>query len=198
MFAYLRGAFKHKSPTSLVVDCAGVGYEVHISLYTYGKMESLDSGLLWIQQIVREDKHTLFGFIDQIEKELFNYLISVSGIGPNTARLILSGMTPGSVKSAIVAEDHVSFTRVKGVGPKTAKRLIVELKDKIEKIAAGQEFGIPTSQSNTSREEALSALITLGFQKAQVLKAIAKAEQTLEDDAETEVWIKTALQQLAG
>ena len=198
MFAYLRGAFKHKSPTSVVVDAGGVGYEVHISLYTYGKMESLDNGLLWIQQIVREDKHTLFGFIDRDEKELFNYLISVSGIGPNTARLILSGMTPGSVKSAIVSEDHVSFTRVKGVGPKTAKRLIVELKDKIEKISAGHEHGVPTNQSNTSRQEALSALITLGFQKAQVLKAIAKVEQTLDDNAETELWIKTALQQLAG
>jgi len=198
MFAYLHGAFKHKSPTSIVVDCGGVGYEVHISLYTYGKMESLDSGLLWIQQIVREDKHTLYGFIDQVEKELFNYLISVSGIGPNTARLILSGMTPDSVKSAIISEDHVSFTRVKGVGPKTAKRLIVELKDKIEKISAGQEFGIPANQSNTSRQEALSALITLGFQRTQVLKAITKAEQTLDDDAETELWIKTALQQLAG
>jgi holliday junction DNA helicase RuvA len=198
MFAYLRGAFKHKTPTSVVIDAGGVGYEVHISLYTYGKMESMDSGLLWIQQIVREDKHTLFGFIDQDEKELFNYLISVSGIGPNTARLILSGMTPGSVKSAIISEDHVSFTRVKGVGPKTAKRLIVELKDKIEKISVGQEFGIPSNQSNTSRQEALSALITLGFQKAQVLKAIAKAAQALDDDAETEEWIKTALQQLAG
>ncbi len=198
MFAYLRGAFKHKTPTSLVVDAGGVGYEVHISLYTYGKMESLDDGLLWIQQIVREDKHTLFGFIDRDEKELFNYLISVSGIGPNTARLILSGMTPGSVKSAIISEDHVSFTRVKGVGPKTAKRLIVELKDKIEKISVGQQADIPTSQSNTSRQEALSALITLGFQKAQVQKAIAKAAQTLSDDAETEAWIKTALHLLAG
>ncbi len=198
MFAYLRGAFKHKSPTSVVVDAGGVGYEVHISLYTYGKMESLESGLLWIQQIVREDKHTLFGFFDRDEKELFNFLISVSGIGPNTARLILSGMTPGSVKSAIVSEDHVSFTRVKGVGPKTAKRLIVELKDKIEKISAGLEPGIPTNQSNTSRQEALSALITLGFQNAQVLKAIARAAESLGDDAETEDWIKTALQQLAG
>ena len=107
-------------------------------------------------------------------------------------------MTPSSVKSAILSEDHVSFTRVKGVGPKTAKRLIVELKDKIEKISVGQEFGIPTSQSNTSRQEALSALITLGFQKAQVLKAITKAAQTLDDDVETEEWIKTALQHLAG
>ena len=107
MFAYLKGAFTHKSPTSLIVETGGVGYEVHISLYTYGKIESHDSGRLWVQLIVREDSQTLYGFNDQVEKQLFNDLISVSGIGPNTARLILSGMTPGSVKSAIIAEDDV-------------------------------------------------------------------------------------------
>lgn len=198
MYAYLTGAFVHKSPTSLVVDVNGIGYEVHITLYTYGKIESLTKGTLWIQQIVREDSQTLYGFVDKTEREVFNMLISVSGIGPNTARLILSGMTPGALQSAIIAEDDVSFKRVKGVGPKTAKRLIVELKDKLTKFDAGQEVSIPTNQSNTSRQEALSALITLGFQRAQVLKAVEKASVSVKKDADTEEWIRISLQQLTG
>ncbi len=198
MYAYLKGAFVHKSPTSLVVDVNGVGYEVHISLYTYGKIESLDKGLLYIQQIVREDSNTLFGFADKAEKESFNMLISVSGIGPNTARLILSGMTPGALRSAIIAEDDVSFKRVKGVGPKTAKRLIVELKDKMAKSEVGSDVSIPTSPSNTSRQEALSALITLGFQRAQVLKAMNQAAESVPEDADTEEWIRRSLQQLTS
>ena len=198
MYAYLTGAFVHKSPTSLVVDVNGVGYEVHITLYTYGKIEALPKGTLWIQQIVREDSQTLYGFVDKTEREVFNMLISVSGIGPNTARLILSGMTPGALQSAIIAEDDVSFKRVKGVGPKTAKRLIVELKDKLTKFDAGQEVSIPTNQSNTSRQEALSALITLGFQRAQVVKAVEKASVSVKKDADTEEWIRISLQQLTG
>ncbi len=198
MYAYLKGAFVHKSPTSLVVDVNGVGYEVHISLYTYGKIESLDKGVLLIQQIVREDSNTLFGFADKAEKESFNMLISVSGIGPNTARLILSGMTPGALRSAIIAEDDVSFKRVKGVGPKTAKRLIVELKDKMAKSEVGSDVSIPTSPSNTSRQEALSALITLGFQRAQVLKAINQAAESVPEGADTEEWIRRSLQQLTS
>ena len=94
MFAYLKGAFKYKTPTSLIIDVGGVGYEVHISLNTYGKIEAKDEGMLWVQFIVREDSQTLYGFAEQAEKQLFNNLVSVSGIGPNTARLILSGMTP--------------------------------------------------------------------------------------------------------
>ena len=198
MFAYLKGAFVHKTPTSLVVEAGGVGYEVHISLNTYGKIDKLDSGKLYIQQIVREDSNTLYGFATTDEKELFNQLISVSGIGPNTGRLILSGMTPGAVKSAIIAEDDVSFKRVKGVGPKTAKRLIVELKDKLSKESFGEDVIIPTNLSNTSRQEALSALIALGFQKSQVQKAMTQAVKTLGDDPDTEQWIKACLQQLTG
>ena len=198
MFAYLKGAFVHKTPTSIVIEAGGVGYEVQISLNTYGKIEGMDSGKLWVQQIVREDSHTLFGFATADEKELFNHLISVSGIGPNTGRLILSGMTPGAVKSAIIAEDDVSFRRVKGVGPKTAKRLIVELKDKLSKESLVEDAIIPTNLSNTSRQEALSALIALGFQKSQIQKAMTNAAKTLQEDSDTEQWIKASLQQLTG
>lgn len=198
MFAYLKGAFKYKTPTSLVIDAGGVGYEVHISLNTYGKIESKDEGMLWVQFIVREDSQTLYGFAEQAEKQLFINLISVSGIGPNTARLILSGMTPSAVNEAILTEDVASFKRVKGVGPKTAKRLIVELKDKIERIPGQEGIVIPADSSNTTRQEALSALIALGFQRAQIQKAMNKASGTLEEGADTEAWIKASLQVLTG
>ena len=198
MFAYLKGAFTHKTPTSLIIDVGGVGYEVHISLNTYGKIESRNDGLLWVQFIVREDSQTLYGFAEPAEKELFNNLISVSGIGPNTARLILSGMTPDVVNQAILNEDVAAFKRVKGVGPKTAKRLIVELKDKIEQIHGMEGVVIPAGSSNTTRQEALSALIALGFQRAQIQKAMTKASGSLDEGADTEAWIKASLQVLTG
>jgi Holliday junction DNA helicase RuvA len=198
MFAYLKGAFTHKTPTSLIIETGGVGYEVHISLNTYAKVESMDKGMLWVQFIVREDSQTLYGFAEMPEKELFNHLISVSGIGPNTARLILSGMTPDAVNEAILNEDDLSFKRVKGVGPKTAKRLIVELKDKVERISLEGGGVIPTHSSNTTRQEALSALVALGFQRAQIQKAMNKASGALDKEADTEAWIKASLQQLTG
>ena len=175
MYAYLKGTLAHKSPTYVIIETGGVGYEVQISLYTYSQIESMDSVQLWIQQIVREDSHTLFGFYEESEKKLFNHLISVSGIGPNTGRLILSGMPPADVQNAILSEDELSFKKVKGVGPKTAKRLSIELKDKLTRESIGSVAAIPTRESNSSQQEALSALIALGFQKSQVQKAIMKA-----------------------
>lgn len=197
MYAYLKGKLASKTPTSVIIDAGGVGYEVQISLYTYGHIESREEVLLWTQLVVREDSHTLFGFFEVAEKELFNHLISVSGIGPNTARLILSGMVPEEVRSSILAEDDLAFRRVKGVGPKTAKRLIIELKDKLVRESTEIHSSIPAQKGNSSRQEALSALIALGFQKSQVQKAIAKISASIPEDADTEAWIKAALKELS-
>lgn len=197
MYAYLKGKLAMKSPTSVVIETGGVGFEVQISLYTYAQIESREEVQLWTQLIVREDSQTLYGFYEVAERTTFNDLISVSGIGPNTARLILSGMTHGDVRKAILEEDDISFNRVKGVGPKTAKRLIVELKDKLVKTSAYPAGAIPVSQGNSSQQEALSALIALGYQKSQAQRAMAKASATLGEQANTEDWIKAALKGLS-
>lgn len=198
MYSYLKGNLAHKTPTYVILETGGVGYEVQISLYTYGKIESMDSAKLWVQLIVREDSHTMFGFFEEAEKKLFNHLISVSGIGPNTGRLILSGMPPADVQGAILAEDELSFKKVKGVGPKTAKRLIIELKDKLTRESLGSVSAIPVRTSNSSQQEALSALIALGFQKNQVQKAMVKVASSMPEHAETEDWVKFALKELSG
>ncbi|HLF63640.1 MAG TPA: Holliday junction branch migration protein RuvA [Saprospiraceae bacterium] len=197
MYAYVSGTITLKTPTMVVIESGGVGYELQISLYTYGKIEQLKQVKLWTQLIVREDSHTLFGFHDPEERVLFNYLISVSGIGPNTARLILSGMSPADVESAILTEDEISFKRVKGVGPKTAKRLIIDLKDKLIRAGAGI-LTIPARPDNTARSEALSALIALGYPSAQAQKAIAGLNARMKDNDDTESWVKAALQELVG
>lgn len=197
MYAYISGTITMKTATMVVIESGGVGYELQISLYTFSKIEKASQAKLWTQLIVREDSHTLFGFHDPEERVLFNHLITVSGIGPNTARLILSGMTPGDVESAILSEDEISFKRVKGVGPKTAKRLIIDLKDKLMRTGAGA-IALPMRKDNTARSEALSALIALGYAPAQARKAITSLSAKLTDKDDTEHWIKAALQELAG
>jgi Holliday junction DNA helicase RuvA len=197
MYAYISGEITVKSPTLIVIEAAGVGYELQISLFTWSKIEKLQKTRLWTQLIVREDSHTLFGFFDPDEKVLFNHLISVSGIGPNTARLVLSALTPSEVEAAILAEDELTFKRVKGVGPKTAKRLIIDLKDKMLKTGvAGTTIQAP--KGNTIRSEALSALIALGYPAAQAQKAISGISAKMEEGADTEMWIKRALLELSG
>lgn len=197
MYAYISGPITVKTPTMVVIESGGVGYELQISLYTYGKIEQMKETRLWTQLIVREDSHTLFGFHESAERALFNHLISVSGIGPNTARLILSGMSPADVESAILSEDELSFKRVKGVGPKTAKRLILDLKDKLMRTGSGA-MTIPTRSGNTARSEALSALIALGYPSAHAHKAIAGINARMTDEDDTESWVKAALLELAG
>ena len=198
MYAFIGGKLASKTPTAVVVENNGIGYLLHISLYTYQQIESLDEVRLWTQLIVKEDSHTLYGFIDEIERLLFNQLISVSGIGPNTARLILSAMTPQETQNAIMSEDLVAFKKVKGVGPKTAKRLMVELKDKIMKTASKEAVLIPGKTSNSSKEEALIALTTLGYQRNQALQVIQKITQSGASPENTEEWIRAALKELAG
>ena len=197
MYAYISGPITIKTPTVVVIESAGVGYELQISLHTYGKIEALKEVKLWAQLIVREDSQTLYGFYDPEERTLFNHLISVPGIGPNTARLILSGMSPAEVESAILSEDELSFRRVKGVGPKTAKRVIVDLKDKLMRTAGAVTL-LASRKDNRARSEALSALIALGYPAVQAQKAIAGLNSKMTDRDDTESWIKAALKELSG
>lgn len=182
MIAYLNGKLAYKDPSLAVIDVGGVGYQVRISLNTYRTLKELAAPChLHTFLHIKEDGHTLFGFQEADEKVLFMQLISVSGIGPGTALLVLSSLPPAELEAAILGEDLRTIQAVKGIGSKTAQRLILELKDKIGKGRAPGEFpGISgTGPNNTGRAEALSALVTLGLAKAaaeKILDGIIKKE----------------------
>lgn len=195
MIHYIKGAITHKSPAFILIETSGVGYQVFISLHTYGQIEKLETVKILIHEYIKEDSHTLFGFADDSERILFQQLISVSGIGPTTAQLVLSSLSPDEIRSAIVGEhDHV-FNRIRGIGPKTAKRIILDLKDKVSKEAGEVLEGIPMAD-NTIREEALSALVALGFNRIQVQKTLNQLLKQLPGPITVEQLIKAALQQL--
>ncbi len=194
MYAYISGKLTHKSPTLVVLENQGIGYELHISLHTYSSIQTAQDCLLHTYLHVKEDAHTLYGFAEPQEKELFIQLISVSGIGPNTARMILSSLAPGELVAAIRTENEVAITRIKGVGPKSAKRLILELKDKLGKTAITDT--LPIASGNSAREEALSALVMLGFARPAAEKALLKAIQTTPDANSVEALVKISLKNL--
>lgn len=195
MIAYLNGEFKVKNPAYFIVECNGVGYQVNISLNTFSKLQTLDKGKIHTYLHVREDAQILYGFADESEKNLFISLISVQGVGTNTARMILSSMSPADLEEAIRTENDVLIQRIKGVGPKTAKRLVIDLKDKIGKGAGATEnsFGFG---HNTMKEEALSALAMLGFTRQQGEKAIGSAMKLNPTPTNVESLIKLALKNL--
>jgi len=165
----LRGRLVEKSPTSVVIDCQGVGYFLNISVHTYSQIPDQENIRLYTQLLVREDAMTLYGFASKEERSVFNLLISVSGVGASTARTMFSSLTPLQVKEAIVSEDIAIIQGVKGIGAKTAKRLILDLKDKITKLYGEETSGVISS--NTNRNEALSALETLGYSRKFAEKA---------------------------
>lgn len=181
------------SPAHAVVECGAMGYFINISLNTYTAIQALREVQLYLHQVVREDAHLLFGFADKGERDVFRHLISVSGVGVNTARMILSSASPDEVRAAIVAENVNILKSVKGIGLKTAQRVIIELKDKLSKEPVGENF--LSLQNNTAREEALSALVMLGFAKAASQKVVDKllSEQP---SATVESVIKQALKML--
>lgn len=196
MITYLKGAITHKSPTYIVVEAGGVGYHVNISLYTYARIEKLETIKILTHLHIKEDSHTLYGFADAAERRLFVLLISVSGVGPSTAQLLLSSLSPEELQAAIVGEDVGAFKQVKGIGPKTAKRIILDLKDKVVR----ESIDMPASFSaadNTIRDEALSALVALGFSKIQAQKALKKALAEHPTTANVEGLVKSALKQLS-
>jgi Holliday junction DNA helicase RuvA len=181
MISHLNGKLIEKNPTTLIIECAGVGYEVKISLTTFSAISADESIKIFTQFIVREDAQLLFGFATKEEREIFNHLISVSGIGPNTAMIMLSSLTPEEIAHAIQSEDVRTIQSVKGIGIKTAQRVIIDLKDKMLKISFSTENVF--SQNNTNRFDALTALASLGFDKKLVEKAldrISTGEETVE------------------
>ncbi len=193
MIDHLNGRMLEKHPTYLVVECAGVGYFVNISLNTFSRIPDQENIRIYTHLQVKEDSHTLFGFADKTEREIFRLLISVSGIGSSTARTMLSSMSPEQVRDAIASGDVASIQSIKGIGAKTAQRVILDLKDKILKIYNLQE--VSTDSNNTNREEALSALEVLGFARKQSEKVV---DQVLSQDPSlsAEDIIKRALKNL--
>lgn len=193
MITHIQGRLTEKNPTNVVIDCNGVGYLINISLHTFSQIPEQESLKLYTHLQVREDAHTLYGFSSLAEREIFRLLISVSGIGTNTARTMLSSLTPTQVKEAIASEDVAVIQSVKGIGSKTAQRVIIELKDKVLKVYDIDESAM--SSNNTNREEALSALEVLGFAKKQSERVVDKILKT-QSDAAVETIIKEALKNL--
>ncbi len=193
MITQIKGILIEKTPTYVVVDCAGVGYLLHISLNTFSAISDSETILLYTHLSVREDAHTLYGFIDKTEREIFKLLISVSGVGPSIARTMLSSMASEEIQQAIATENVALIQSVKGIGAKTAQRVIVDLKDKILKTFDMDKVSI--TQSNTNKDEALSALEVLGFNRKQSEKALNIILQEY-NDATVELLIKKALKSL--
>ena len=193
MITQVRGRLVEKSPTEVVVDCNGVGYLLHISLNTFSGLPEDEAVVLYTHLSIREDAHTLFGFITKTERKVFKLLISVSGVGPSIARTMLSSMTSEEIQHAIATENVPLIQSVKGIGAKTAQRVIVDLKDKILKTFNIDEVSAFTS--NTNKDEALSALEVLGFNKKQSDKILAMVLKE-NPDASVEKLIKLALKNL--
>ncbi len=197
MIAYIKGHITFKSPTRIIVETGGVGYELMVSLHTYARIEKLETARILVHEVIREDSHTLYGFATDEERRLFVMLIGVSGVGPATAQLLLSAMTPDEVRAAILGEHDQAFSKVKGIGPKTARRLILELKDKVAKEGGGPTAPpVSAMADNALRQEALAALLALQIPRAQAQKALNKALREKPDVDSVEELIKLALRQL--
>ena len=195
MIAYLRGRLVFKDPTYVIIDVGGIGYQVKISLQTYSKIKDEEQIRLLTFLHIKEDAHTLYGFKEEVEKRLFLLLISINGVGPNTGLMILSSLSSEEIEHAILSGDVGTIQAVKGIGAKTAQRIILELKDKVGKSTSGDltaPLGFLKS-SNKTREEALQALITLGFPKAVAEKNIAQVLKKTTGEISLEDLIKASL-----
>jgi len=196
MYAYIRGKITFKTPTFVHLENNGIGYFVNISLHTFSRIEKATEVKLYTYLQVKEDDLSLYGFFDENEKQLFEKLISVSGIGATTAQIILSSLSPNEIINAIMGEDDLSLKRVKGIGAKTAKRIILDLKDKVAKLKTGEAVTETRKISSPLREEALAALLALGINKTKaetVVNRVIKANPQL---TQVEELIKLALKQM--
>jgi Holliday junction DNA helicase RuvA len=196
MIAYLKGKLAYKDPTYVIVDISGVGYLVKISLQTYSQIKDEELVMLLTYLHIKEDAHTLYGFREENEKKLFLHLISISGVGPNTALMILSSLSASELEHAIVDGDARLIQNVKGVGAKTAQRIILELKDKVKKDSfaeVGTQVSAFSTPNNKIKEEALQALLTLGFQRPVAEKNIATVLKKTGPDISLEELIKASL-----
>ena len=194
MYAYIDGKLAFKCPTYVVIDAGGIGFQINISLNTYGAIQDTERCKLYTWLHVKEDGHTLYGFYEEGERRLFLHLISVSGIGPNTGRMILSSITPSEIQTAIVQGDVPLIQRIKGIGPKSAQRTILELQDKLKKEGPDSLINMPSH--NTAKDEALSALVMLGFAKNVAEKSLDTAIKTGSENLSVEQLIKIALKNL--
>ncbi len=173
MLEYIKGTVSELTPTYVVLEVAQIGYFIHISLNTYASLEGKEAATLYIHEAIREDAHTLYGFTDKEERQLFSLLISVSGIGTNTARMILSSFSVSELENIIVSDNVNQLKAVKGIGLKTAQRVIIDLKDKVRKGTTA-DLNLLGNKVNTNKDEALSALVMLGFNQAASVKVIDK------------------------
>jgi len=193
MIDYIKGTIQVTTPTYLIVEAGNIGYYLNISLNTYTGLEGKNECRILVHEIIREDSHQLFGFIDKKERDIFRLLLSVSGVGAGTARMMLSSLTPEEIEKAILSSDVNILKSIKGIGLKTAQRIIVDLKDKLGRQAgAGEIFAVA---DNTKREEALSALVMLGFAKGAVAKVLDRIIREEKPDS-VEGLIKQALKNL--
>jgi Holliday junction DNA helicase RuvA len=193
MIAHLQGRLIEKSPTDVVIECNGVGYHVNISLHTFSLLPDSENIKLFTFLQIKEDAHTLFGFVEKAERELFKLLLSVSGVGASTARTMLSSLEPKQIINSIASNDVGTIQSIKGIGSKTAQRVILDLKDKVLKVYSLDEVSV--TGYNTNREEALSALEVLGFNKKLAEKVVDKVVKE-NPDVNVETIIKQALKNL--
>lgn len=193
MITHIQGRLVEKNPTDVVIDCNGVGYFINVSLYTFSHIPTSENVKLFTHLQVRDDAHVLYGFSSIVEREIFRLLISVSGVGASIARTMLSSLDPEQVKEAIASNDIATIQSVKGIGSKTAQRVVLDLKDKILKVYGLED--VSTVSSNTNKNEALSALETLGFARKQAEKVCDKI-YAQDPDASVETIIKLALKNL--
>ncbi|MCD8740493.1 Holliday junction branch migration protein RuvA [Mucilaginibacter roseus] len=193
MYAYISGKLTFKNPAFVVVEAGGVGYHINISLHTFSQLEH-ESVKLFTWLHVKEDAHTLYGFAEEGERRLFLHLISISGIGPNTARMMLSSITPDEIQAAIVNGNVPLIQRIKGIGPKSAQRIVLELQDKLRK--EGPDTLTRVVVSKTVKDEALTALVTLGFARNAAEKVIDQELKRTNEELTVEQLIKFALKSL--
>ncbi|RHU27902.1 MULTISPECIES: Holliday junction branch migration protein RuvA [Parabacteroides] len=196
MIEYIKGDIVELTPTQMIIECAGIGYGLNISLTTYSAFSGKPTGKIYVYEVIREDAHLLFGFAQKAERELFLLLTSVSGVGPNTARMILSSLPPAELIQVIANKNETALTSVKGIGQKTAQRILVDLKNKVKAGDTIAGAGAPVAGGNGAvAEEAVAALVMLGFQKAasqKVVSSILKSSPMLA----VEQVIKSALRML--
>lgn len=172
MIEYIKGEIAELTPARMIMECGGIGYELNISLNTYSAFNGKPTGKIYVYEVIREDVHLLYGFAEKPERELFLLLTSVSGVGPNTARMILSSLPPSELIQVIASGNETALTGVKGIGLKTAQRILVDLKNKVKTTEAIQMAGATNIGTAPIAEEAVAALVMLGFQKAASQKAV--------------------------
>lgn len=190
MITHIKGKLVEKTPTYVVIDCNGIGYKLHISLQTYSNIKE-ENCFLFTHLSVKEDSHTLYGFSDEQERTLFRNLISVSGVGPSTAQVVLSTFSPKETCQYIISADVAALQSVKGIGGKTAQRIIIDLKDKLGKGITTTD--IPLYQNNDLRDQALSALVALGFNKKLAEQKVDKILRDSSEEISVEALVKSAL-----